>query len=143
MILTGRSLNQYLGQEAGNVVALDVLFLIAATALLGLAGCGNEGAQLVVQGKPVSGYLRLSEEQVGYMGSGKLQGEDGLGFHRPEYLEGGRLNVGAGDRLLNDPACQASVRGCGSAAFRRLPLRVLRFLCESPLGSKQRRPCHH
>jgi hypothetical protein len=30
------------------------------------------------------------------MGSGKLQGEDEVGFHRPEYFEGGKLNVGSG-----------------------------------------------
>ena len=114
MIFTRRSPNQYLGLDAGNVVVLDVLFLIAATAFLCLAGCANQGAQLLVQGKPVSGYLRLTQEQVGYMGSGKLQGENGVGFHRPEYLEGGRLNVGAGVLDCQDSGYAFGVRGLGA-----------------------------
>jgi hypothetical protein len=89
--------------------------LIAAIALPCLAGCTNQGAQLLIQGKPASGYVRLTQEQVGYMGSGKVQGSEGfVGFHRPEYLDGGRLNVGTG--LLNYEGSKYAfgVRGLGA-----------------------------
>lgn len=70
--------------------------LIAATSLLCLAGCANQGAPLLVEGKPVSGQVRLTQEQVGYMGSSNDRRADAVGFLRPEYLDGGRLNVGTG-----------------------------------------------
>jgi hypothetical protein len=111
MILTGRNLNQYLGLVAGNVAVLDALFLIAASALLCLAGCANQGAQL--PGKPLSGYIRLSQEQVGYMG-GTLQKEGEVGFHRPTYIAGGRLNVGTGVLDYQGSEYAFGVRGLGA-----------------------------
>ena len=111
MILTGRNLNQYLGLVAGNVVVLDALFLIAATALLCLAGCASQGAQLPA--KPLSGYIRLSQEQVGYMG-GTLQKEGEVGFHRPTYIAGGRLNVGTGVLDYQGSEYAFGVRGLGA-----------------------------
>jgi hypothetical protein len=113
MTLTGRSLNQHLGKEAGNVVVLNSLFLFAATALQGLTGCANQGAPLLAQGKPVSGYVRLSQEQVGYIG-GPLQKEDEVGFHRPTYIEGGRLNVGTGVLDYRGSGYTFGVRGLGA-----------------------------
>lgn len=61
-------------------------FLIAATALLCLAGCVNPGTLLLVEGKPISGQVGLSQKQVGYMGSGKVPGSEagaGLGTGAP------------------------------------------------------------
>jgi len=69
--------------------------LIAAAALLCFAGCANQGAPLIVEGKLVSGQVRLTQEQVGNMGGLPL-GPGQVGFHRPTYLAGGRLNVGTG-----------------------------------------------
>jgi hypothetical protein len=62
----------------------------------------------------VSGYVRLAQEQVGYMGSGKLQGEDEVGFHRPEYFEGGKLNVGSGVLDYQGRRYAFGVRGLGA-----------------------------
>jgi hypothetical protein len=69
--------------------------LTTATALLCLAACADQGAHMLVDGKPASGYVRLRQGQVGYMG-GTLQKAGEVGFHRPTYLNGGRLNVGTG-----------------------------------------------
>jgi hypothetical protein len=87
--------------------------LIAAAALLCLAGCANQGAQLLVQGKPVSGQVRLTQEQVGYMG-GLPAGPGQLGFHRPTYIEGGRLNVGTGVLDYQGNGYAFGVRGLGA-----------------------------
>lgn len=99
-----------LGKRNGVVPRL--LFSVATAALLPLAGCASH-APLSIQGKPVSGYVRLAQEQVGYMGSGKLQGEDGVGFHRPEYFERGRLNVGSGILDYHGRRYAFGVRGLG------------------------------
>jgi len=48
------------------------------------------------------------------MGSGKLQGEDGVGFHRPTYLKRGRLNVGAGVLEYQGRRYTFGVRGLGA-----------------------------
>ena len=88
--------------------------LIAATALLGFAGCANQGAPLLVQGKPVSGQVRLTQEQVGYMGSGNDRRADTVGFHRPEYLAGGRLNVGTSVLDYQGSGYAFGVRGLGA-----------------------------
>lgn len=96
-----------------NGVGPRALFPVATVALLSLAGCGNH-ARLSLQGKPVSGYVRLAQEQVGYMGSGKLQGEDEVGFHRPVYFEGGRLNVGSGVLDYQGSRYALVVRGLGA-----------------------------
>jgi hypothetical protein len=87
--------------------------LIAATALLCFAGCANQGAPLLVEGKPVSGQVRLTQGQVGYMG-GTLQKEGEVGFHRPEYLDGGRLNVGTGALDYQGSEYAFGVRGLGA-----------------------------
>jgi hypothetical protein len=55
--------------KRGNEVVPHVLFLIAAAVLLRLAGCANQGAPLNGQGKPLSGYVRLTQAQVAYLGS--------------------------------------------------------------------------
>jgi hypothetical protein len=86
--------------------------LIAATALLCFSGCANQGAPLLVEGKPVSGQVRLTQEQVGYMG-GTLQKQDEVGFHRPTYLDGGRLNVGTGVFDYQGSGYAFGVRGLG------------------------------
>ena len=89
--------------------------LIAATALLCLACCANQGAPLLGEGKPVSGQVRLTQEQVGYLGGGKVQGSEGfIGFHRPEYLAGGRLNVGTGVLDYQGSGYAFGVRGLGA-----------------------------
>ena len=88
--------------------------LIAATALLGFAGCANQGAPLLVEGKPVSGQVRLTQEQVGYMGSGNDRRADTVGFHRPTYLAGGRLNVGTGVLDYQGSGYAFGVRGLGA-----------------------------
>jgi hypothetical protein len=87
--------------------------LIAATALLCFAGCANQGAPLLVEGKPVSAYVRLRQGQVGYMG-GTLQKEGEVGFHRPEYLDEGRLNVGTGALDYQGSEYAFGVRGLGA-----------------------------
>ena len=87
--------------------------LIAATVLLCFAGCANQGAPLPVQGKPVSGQVRLTQEQVGYMG-GLPAAPGQLGFHRPTYVARGRLNVGTGVLDYQGSGYAFGVRGLGA-----------------------------
>ena len=99
-----------------NRVVPRLMFPVATVALLSLAGCANH-APLSIEGKPVSGYLRLSQEQVGYMGSGHDRREYAVGFHRPEYLDGGRLNVGTGELDYQGRRYAFGVRGLGAAGI--------------------------
>jgi hypothetical protein len=46
-----------------------MLFPIGAAALLSLAACANQSA-ISVQGKRVSGYVRMTQVQAAYLGSG-------------------------------------------------------------------------
>jgi hypothetical protein len=112
--------------KRGNEVVPHVLFLIAAAALLYLAGCANQGAPLSVQGKPLSGYVRLTQAQVGYLdtyiGNGEpialVGGSAGEGqFHWPEFIEGGRLNVGSGVLDYQGRGYHFDVRGLGAAGI--------------------------
>ena len=45
------------------------LFPIGAAALLSLAACANQSA-ISLQGKPLSGYVRMTQVQAAYLGSG-------------------------------------------------------------------------
>jgi hypothetical protein len=51
---------------------------------------------------------------LGYMGSGKDGRADTVGFHRPEYLAGGRLNVGTGVLDYQGSGYAFGVRGLGA-----------------------------
>jgi hypothetical protein len=112
--------------KRGNEVVPYVLFLIAAAALLCLAGCANQGAPLSVQGKPLSGYVRLTQAQVAYLDSyigngepnelvGGTAGEEQ--FHWPEFVAGGRLNVGSGVLDYQGRGYPFDVRGLGAGGI--------------------------
>ena len=103
----------FCGPEASSRKRRGSRVLIAATALLCFSGCANQGAPLLVEGKPVSGQVRLRQGQVGYMG-GTLQKEGEVGFHRPTYLAGGRLNVGTGVLDYQGSGYAFGVRGLGA-----------------------------
>jgi hypothetical protein len=112
--------------KRGNEVVPYVLFLIAATALLCPAGCANQGAPLSVRGKPLSGYVRLTQVQVSYLdsyiGNGEptalVGGSAGEGqFHWPEFIEGGRLNVGNGVLDYQGRGHPFYVRGLGAGGI--------------------------
>jgi hypothetical protein len=58
------------------------LFLIGASVLLSLGGCANRST-ISLEGKPISGYVRMNEVQAAYIGSGNA----GSGVL---YYQGGR-----------------------------------------------------
>jgi hypothetical protein len=64
------------------------LFPIGAAALLSLAACANQSA-VSLQGKPVSGYVRMTQVQAAYLGSGNA----GSGVL---YYQGGRYPFSVG-----------------------------------------------
>jgi hypothetical protein len=112
--------------KRGNEVVPHVLFLIPVAALLCLAGCGNQGTPLSVQGKPLSGYVRLTQAQVAYLDSyigngepnelvGGTAGEEQ--FHWPEFVAGGRLNVGSGVLDYQGRGYPFDVRGLGAGGI--------------------------
>jgi hypothetical protein len=112
--------------KPGNEVVPHVLFLIAAAALLCLAGCANQSAPLSVQGKPLSGYVRLTQVQVSYLDSHIGNGEPialvggsagEVQFHWPEFVAGGRLNVGSGVLDYQGRGYPFYVRGLGAGGI--------------------------
>ncbi|HEX6566674.1 MAG TPA: hypothetical protein VF020_20450 [Chthoniobacterales bacterium] len=109
--------------EALTTIPRELLLFVTVALLLSLVGCANH-APRSVQGKPVSGHIRLVQKQVGYMGSGKLQGEDEVGFHRPEYLEGGKLNVGTGVLDYRGRRYGFGVRGLGAEGIEVSKIRA-------------------
>jgi len=46
------------------------LFLIGAVALLSLAACTTQSGSMSLQGKPISGYVEMTQVQAAYIGSG-------------------------------------------------------------------------
>ena len=77
-----------------NEAVPNVLFPIAAAGLLCLAGCANQGDSLSLDGKPLSGYVRMTEVQAAYMGSGNA-GTGVLDYHGRRYpFDVGGLGVG-------------------------------------------------
>jgi hypothetical protein len=108
----------------GNEV-LPLRFLIAAAALLCIAGCTHQDIPLSLVGKPLSGYVRLTQKQVGYAFSYIGNGETGMDlgqagmwmFHVPAYVEKGRLNVGSGVLDYQDQKYPFYVRGLGAGGI--------------------------
>ena len=43
---------------------------MVTTALLDLAGCANQGGSVNLEGKPLSGHVRMTQVQAAYIGSG-------------------------------------------------------------------------
>src|SRR5208337_4398378 len=69
------------------------LLPIAAAAFLSLAACANQGA-VSLQGKPVSGYVRMTQVQAAYLGSGNA-GSGVLYYQGSRYpFSVGGLGVG-------------------------------------------------
>ena len=70
------------------------LFPIGVAALLSLAACANQGGSLSLQGKPLSGYVRMTQVQAAYLGSGNA-GSGVLYYQGSRYpFSVGGLDVG-------------------------------------------------
>jgi hypothetical protein len=76
------------GIRTQGIVFQCVRFLIGAAALLSLAGCANQSA-ISLEGKPRSGYVRMTQVQAAYIGSGNA----GSGVL---YYQGGRYPFSVG-----------------------------------------------
>jgi hypothetical protein len=50
--------------------SLRALQAIGTACLLSLAACANQGGALSLEGKPLSGYVRMTQVQAAYLGSG-------------------------------------------------------------------------
>jgi hypothetical protein len=71
-----------------------VLFPMVTTALLGLTGCANQGGSLSLQGKPLSGHVRMTQVQAAYLGSGNA-GSGVLEYQGSRYpFSFGGLGIG-------------------------------------------------
>src|SRR4051794_10561633 len=46
------------------------LLLLCAAALVNLVACSTQSGSMSLQGKPLSGYVRMNEVQAAYLGSG-------------------------------------------------------------------------
>jgi hypothetical protein len=69
------------------------LLLICAAALLSFAGCANQSS-LSLEGKPLSGYVQMTQVQAAYLGSGNA-GSGTLRYHGSTYpFSVGGLGVG-------------------------------------------------
>jgi hypothetical protein len=62
--------------------------------VLAFAGCANQGNSLSLQGKPLSGYVRMTQVQAAYIGSGNA-GSGVLSYQGSRYpFSVGGLGVG-------------------------------------------------
>ena len=61
-----------------------LLLLICATALVNLAACGNQSDSMSLQGRPLSGYVEMSQVQAAYIGRGNA-GNGTLKFQGSTY----------------------------------------------------------
>jgi len=78
-----------------NAVGLcRALLPICATALVNLATCTTQSGSMSVQGKPVSGYVEMTQVQAAYLGSGNA-GNGTLRYRGHTYpFSVGGLGVG-------------------------------------------------
>src|ERR1700694_5698651 len=76
------------GLGAERIWFRRALFLIGAAALLSLAACATQSA-ISLERKPVSGYVRMTQVQAAYLGSGNA----GSGVL---YYQGGRYPFSVG-----------------------------------------------
>ena len=80
--------------KRGHEVLPYVPFPIAAAALLCLAACATPSGAPSLQGKPLSGYVEMSQVQAAYIGSGSA-GHGALRFRGNTYpFNVGGLGVG-------------------------------------------------
>jgi hypothetical protein len=75
-----------LSMKPGSDVVTHALFSIVAAVLLGLVGCASQSTPLSVQGKALSGYVRLTQKQVGFPGS-YIATDDTMGQERFPAIE--------------------------------------------------------
>jgi hypothetical protein len=81
-------------RKRGREVLPYVLFPIAPAALLCLAACATPSGAPSLQGKPLSGYVEMSQVQAAYIGSGSA-GHGTLRFRGNTYpFNVGGLGVG-------------------------------------------------
>ena len=68
-----------------NAMVLARAFLICGAALVSLAACTTQSGSMSVQGKPVSGYVEMTQVQAAYLGSGNavngFRGTEGILTH--------------------------------------------------------------
>jgi hypothetical protein len=70
------------------------LLPIGVAALLNLVACANQSGSLSLQGKPLSGYVEMTQVQAAYLGSGNA-GNGVLRYHGSTYpFSVGGLGVG-------------------------------------------------
>lgn len=75
-------------------LVLRPIFAICAAALLNLAACTTQSGSASIQGKPVSGYVEMTQFQAAYLGSGNA-GNGTLRFQGRTYpFTVGGLGVG-------------------------------------------------
>jgi hypothetical protein len=71
-----------------------MIFLFCATALVTLTGCTTQGGSMSLQGKPLSGYVQMTQVQAAYIGSGNA-GKGTLRYRGQTYsFTVGGLGVG-------------------------------------------------
>jgi hypothetical protein len=72
----------------------QALFLLCAAALVSLTGCSTQSSSMSLQGKPLSGYVQMTQVQAAYIGSGNA-GNGTLRYraHTYSFTVGG-LGVG-------------------------------------------------
>ena len=82
-----------INREFCNICRRGLVMSICAAALLGVAACSNQGA-FSTQGKSVSGYVRMTQVQAAYLGSGNA-GSGVLYYQGSRYpFSVGGLGVG-------------------------------------------------
>ena len=92
-----------------RIVFQCVRFLIGVAALLSLAGCANQRA-ISLECKPRSGYVRMTQVQAAYIGSGNA----GSGLL---YYQGGRYPFSVGGLGVGGIGFRRSKRGAMSTAY--------------------------
>jgi hypothetical protein len=71
-----------------------MLFLFCAAALVSLTGCTTQSGSMSLQGKPLSGYVQMTQVQAAYIGSGNA-GKGTLRYRGQTYsFTVGGLGVG-------------------------------------------------
>jgi len=120
--------------KRGHEVLPYVPFPIAAAALLCLAACATPSGAPNLQGKPLSGYVEMSQVQAAYISSGSAG-------HGTLRFRGTLILLTSADLVLEGSASRRSrqeAMSTGSGALATFQARTLRAVMASPWALRAR-----
>jgi hypothetical protein len=135
-LISGASCRPF-GTRAETPWLRRALFPIFAAALVNLVGCTTQSGSISLQGKPLSGYVRMTQVQAAYLGSGSA-GNGVLRYKGSSYpFSVGGLGVGG----IGISKIEAKGEVYGLQRLRDFPAHMFRPDMASQSATRARATC--